>query len=310
MTATPLGRLPGDRHTDLARARRLEWWTIGWMATVIAVVGLTMQSSQAMRTAWVEDLLSLIPPTVFLIAARFERREPTPMFPFGFQRVNSLAFLIAAVALTIVGASLLLEAGLTLAKQERVTIGLVTIFGVELWAGWLMMAALAYSILPPVILGRMKLPIARRTYDKVLHTDAMMNKADWQTGIAGIAGVVGLGFGLWWADAAAAGAISLSILTDGVRAVRIATAELIDGAPRALDEDRIADDALALETALKQQYAGASVCLRETGRYIRAEVALPLGGESTAAEPPRSDPDWRLAALSVRASPTCNPRAS
>jgi hypothetical protein len=38
--------------------------------------------------------------------------------------------------------------------------------------------ALTYSIVPPVILGRMKLPLAKRLQDKVLHTDAMMQKAD------------------------------------------------------------------------------------------------------------------------------------
>ncbi len=300
MTAPPLGRLPEDRHGDLRRAKRLERWTIGWMASVILIVGTTMQSSQAMRTAWIEDLLSLVPPIVFLIAARFEQRAPTPMFPFGYQRVNSLAFLIAAVALTIVGASLLFEAAMTLIKQERVTIGLVTIFGVQLWAGWLMIAALAYSILPPVVLGRMKLPIARRTYDKVLHTDAMMNKADWQTGMAGIAGIVGLGFGLWWADAAAAGLISLSILADGVRAVRIATAELVDGAPRALEKDRIAEDALALEAALKDHYGAGAVYLRETGRFMRAEITLAPDAEVPQAPPPQPDPNWRLAELAVR----------
>lgn len=300
MTDAPLGRLPEDRHGDLDRARRLEWWTIGWMASVIAVMGVTMQSSQAMRSAWVEDLLSLVPPIVFLIAARFERRDPTPMFPFGFQRVNSLAFLVAAVALTIVGASLLVEAGMTLIKQERVTIGLVTLLGVQLWAGWLMIAALAYSIVPPVILGRMKLPVARRTFDKVLHTDAMMNKADWQTGLAGIGGIVGLGFGLWWADAVAAGAISLSILTDGIRAVRIATAELIDGAPRALDKDHIGEDALALESELKRHFDAETVCLRETGRFIRAEISLAPGQAPPPVDPPRADPDWRLAEISIR----------
>jgi cobalt-zinc-cadmium efflux system protein len=37
-------------------------------------MGLSMGSSQAMRTAWIEDTLGLVPPIVFLIAARFEER--------------------------------------------------------------------------------------------------------------------------------------------------------------------------------------------------------------------------------------------
>ena len=81
----------------------------------------------------------------------------------------------------------------------------------------------------------MKQPIARRLEDEVLDTDAMMQKADWMTGLAGMAGIIGVGFGLWWTDAAAAALISISILKDGVTSLRVATAELTDGAPRRLE---------------------------------------------------------------------------
>ena len=293
---------PDPRAKDLGRARRLAWWSIGLLATIIAVMGVTMQGSQAMRTAWVEDLLSLVPPIVFLISARLEDRPATQRFPFGFQRVNSLAFLIAAVALASMGTVLLWAAAHTLLSGERVTIGLVSLGGIDTWAGWPMLAALAYSVVPPVILGRLKLPVAERLQDKVLHTDAMMNKADWQTGLAGMAGVAGLGLGLWWADAAAAGLIALSILHDGVRAMRIATAELIDGTPRALDKDEPADDAAALERSLRARFPGAEVKLRQTGPYIRAVVAGADDPEVPPAELWPGDPGraWRLWEVTFR----------
>ena len=295
--------LPPERRQDLKDASRLELWTIGWMISIIVIMGLTMQSSQAMKAAWIEDLLSLVPATVFLIAARFERRLPSQHFPFGYQRVNSLAFMIAAVALASMGALLLFEAAKTLILQERVTVGLVTLFGHEIWAGWLMIAALLYSAIPPVILGRKKLPLARRIQDKVLHTDAQMNKADWMTGLAGIAGVTGMGFGLWWADAVAAAVISFDILHDGVRAMRIATAELVDGAPRALEKDVIADDAVELEKALRRRHPEASVKMRETGRYIRVVVenADPMPDKAeTDFWPEGLDKPWRLAEVTFK----------
>ncbi len=264
---------PPEIAGDIARARRLEYWTIGWMLSVVAVMGLVMGGSQAMRTAWVEDLLSLIPAIVFLIATRLERRPPTRKFPFGFDRVHSLAFLIAATALTAVGALLLFEAASTLLMQEHVTVPPVHLFGQELWLGWLMIAALVYSVVPPLILGRMKLPLARRLQDEVLHTDALMQKADWQTGLAGVGGILGLAYGLWWADALAAGLISLSILTDGLKALRIATAELVDGVPRRLGHVDPDPEAEALTAALRARYPGCHVCLRETGRYIHAVVS-------------------------------------
>ncbi len=290
-----------DVRARLAHARRLAWWTLGWMTSIVIVMGLAMGSSQAMKTAWIEDLLSLIPAISFLIALRFERRNPDHRFPHGYDRVNSLAFMVSAVALSFFGAFLLFESAMSLVKQEHVTIPPMTIFGVTIWSGWIMIAALAYSIVPPVILGRMKVPIARALEDEVLHTDAMMQKADWMTGLAGIAGIIGIGLGLWWADAAAAGLISFSILKDGIRALKIASAELVDGAPRKLDSNEVAEDAEALRGALKQRFPDAEIRLRETGRYIHAQVVGVVAPEQVDLEeiwPCASDRSWRLAQLS------------
>lgn len=293
--------IPPEIEPDLRRAIRLEWWTLFWLASIVAVMGLTAGSSQAMRTAWIEDMLSMIPAIVFLVALHFEHRPPTRFFPFGFKRVNSLAFLISAVALSAVGASLLVESAMTLLAKEHATIPPVTLFGNSLWSGWLMVAALIYSVVPPLILGHLKLPIARRLQDKVLHTDAMMQKADWMTGLAGVAGVIGLGLGHWWADALAAALISLSILHDGINALRVATAELVDGVPRRLENAEIAEDAVNLQAALEARFPGAEVRLRETGRFIHAQVAGyepkdPL--DLDALWPGPEDRRWRFAQLS------------
>ena len=295
------GQIPAEIREDLKKARRLEWATIAAMGTVIVVMGFVAGSSQAMKTAWIEDVLSLVPAMVFLIAAHFENRKPTRLFPFGFHRTNSLAFLIAAAALSAVGALLLFDSAMTLIKQEHATVGPVTLYGQEIWSGWLMVAALVYSIIPPVILGHLKLPVAKRLQDKVLHTDAMMQKADWMTGVAGIAGVLGLGLGFWWADAAAAGLISLSILQDGIKALRSATAELVDGAPRELGKDEVAADAHKLKRALHERYPGADVKLRETGRFIHAQVSAvepEAEVDLRSLWPGEPDRAWRLVQLS------------
>ena len=295
------GAIPSEIKADLDRARRLEYWTLGWMGSVVILMFLAMGSSQAMRTAWVEDLLSLVPAIVFLIGARLERKGPTRAFPHGFHRVQSLGFLISAVTLTAVGALLLFESVTTLAHQEHATIPPVNLFGQQIWLGWLMVAVLLYSVVPPMILGRMKLPVAKRLQDKVLHTDAMMQKADWMTGLAGIAGVLGLGLGFWWADATAAALISASILSDGFTALRSSTAELIDGAPRALDRDEIASEAEALKRTLELRYPGAEVRLRETGRFINAQVGRVAPQEKVELRqiwPGEPDRAWRFAQLS------------
>jgi cation diffusion facilitator family transporter len=293
--------VPREIEADLERARRLAWWTIAWMSSIIVVMFLVMGSSQAMRTAFVEDMLSIVPSVVLLVALKLERKEPTRLFPHGYDRAHSIAFLIAATALAIMGAALLFEAVRTLVMREHVTIPSVFPFGEQVWLGWLMVAALLYSVIPPFILGRLKLPVARRLHDEVLHTDALMQKADWMTGLAGAAGVIGIGLGYWWADAAAAAVISLSILKDGIGALRTAAAELADGAPRELGSNEMAVDASALCRELKLRWPDAEIRVRESGRYILGQVRgvnpPPAGVDLDSLWPCEPARRWRFAEL-------------
>jgi cobalt-zinc-cadmium efflux system protein len=302
------GGIPAAIAADVGHGERLEWWTLFWMTSVVVVMWLVMGSSQAMKAAVIEDLLSLIPAIVFLLSAHWERKQPNRRFPFGYRRANSLAFLVAATALLSVGAFLAYESVTTLVHQEHPTVGGITLFGHTIWLGWLMIAALAYSVVPPMILGHIKHPIATRIRDKVLHTDALMQKADWQTGLAGIAGIIGIGFGLWWADAAAALFIALSIIKDAVGALEKAVAELLDGTPRALDSNDLSEDAEQLTAALKKRFGDVEVRLRETGRYIAAEVdCAPPRVVPTAKDLLGDELAWRLASLTFRPAAADSP---
>ncbi|WP_348656297.1 cation transporter, partial [uncultured Sulfitobacter sp.] len=95
--------LPQEIADKIAKARRLEWWTLFWLVTIIFVMFMVMGSSQAMQAAWIEDTLSLLPPILFLIAARLERMPPSPKYPFGLHRIGTLAFALSAAALTLMG---------------------------------------------------------------------------------------------------------------------------------------------------------------------------------------------------------------
>ena len=297
----PYPDIPGDKAAMLRHAVRLELWTLFFLATIVAVMYLVMGSSQAMKSAWVEDLLSLLPPSMFLLTAWLERKPPNEKYPFGFHRVGSLGFFAAACALLVMGGYLLFDSAMSLIRAEHPTIGTVELFGQRIWLGWLMIAALAYSVVPPVILGRLKKKPSESISDKILHTDADMNAADWQTGLAGIAGIAGIAVGWWWADAVAAGLISFSILKDGLTNVRIALAELLDGAPRELASDSIPPAAASIRDELRRRYPGSDVRLRETGRYIRAVIVDTLDDEL--ARPKRetlagSEQAWRLIEIS------------
>lgn len=69
--------LPDEQRRALRDATRLEWGTLAFLAVTTTLVFLVLGSSQAMRTAWIEDLLSFLPPIAFLIATRVIRR-PRP----------------------------------------------------------------------------------------------------------------------------------------------------------------------------------------------------------------------------------------
>jgi cobalt-zinc-cadmium efflux system protein len=294
---------PREIRADIEAVQRLEYWNIAWTISIIAAMGLAMGGSQAMKTAWVEDSLGLVPPIAILVALRYEARASNRRYHYGFDRVNGLGFLIAAVALAAVGVLLLKDAVGTLIAAEHVTIGSTRIFGHDLWLGWFMLAAQAYATIPPLIIGRKELPLARRLRDKLVHTDALMNKANWQTGVAGSLGVAGLGLGYWWADSVAAALISRSIILDGWKALRVATSELVYGVPCELGEARLSDDAKAVAGALRKAFPKSRVLMRETGRYMRAEVvgaSPPAGFDVRTFEIPGLDDRWRLDSVAFR----------
>lgn len=146
------------------------------------------------------------------------------------------AHLAASVALLGMGLFLVYDSGMTLLKREHPTIGTVQLFGHTIWLGWLMIATLVVTSIPTVVLGRMKLGLSKTLHDKVLFADADLNKADWQTAAGAVAGIIGIGFGLWWADSVVAIAIASSIVRDGWSNITSAVRGLIDHQAMTHDE--------------------------------------------------------------------------
>ena len=84
-------------------------------------------------------------------------------------------------------------------------------------------------------------------------------------------------------------------------ALRIAVAELADGAPRELGSTRLEAESAALRARLLELYPGSDVRLRDSGRFILAQVCgVPSPGsvDLDALWPGKPERSWRLAQLS------------
>nr|WP_314840961.1 cation transporter [uncultured Microbacterium sp.] len=267
--------LPDEQQRALRRAIRWEWFTIAYTSVTIAVIALVVGNSQAMRTAWIEDMLSLIPQFAFLLALLFVRRRRTVKHPYGLHRAMGVGHLVAGIALLAVGVNLAVEAITGLVAAEHPTIGTVQLWGHTIWLGWLMVAVMAVVIVGPVFFyGPAKSRLAPVLHNKLLYADADMAKADWQTTVASIVGVLGVGAGVWWLDGAAALVISLGIVWDGARNTKTAVIDLMDQRARTYDSSHphpLAGDVLATMRS-RPWVKDAAVRMRDQGQVFHIEA--------------------------------------
>ncbi len=300
---------PPEQEKVFKRARRLEWITIVYISSAAVFLYITMGSSQAMRTSFFEDVISLVPAIAFLIGTRVARMAPKPDFPYGRHRATSIAHLTAAIALVAMGGFLLFEAVMSYTTGEKPTIGGFNLFGHMVWGGWPMLAALVYTGVPSVILGRMKAKLAPKINDKVLYADSKMMKADWMAESATAVGVIGTGFGYWWLDPLAAALVSTDILHDGFTALKVAVADLMDREPAKTDQSGPEPLPGRLEALLEgfDWVEKAEVRLREEGHiFIGEAFVIPRKGTDDlvglihrAGEEARAL-DWRLHELVIQ----------
>ncbi len=292
-----------ERQAEVLRASiRIEWATLVFLVITIALVYLVLGNSQAMKAAWIEDMLSLAPPLAFLIAVRIVNRRPTMRNPYGFHRSVGVAHLVAGVALFTMGAYLIVDSAAGLIAGEHPPIGSVELFGNVVWLGWLMMGVMALTIPLPIYFGRRKMALAKELHDKVLYADADMNKADWQTAAGSIVGVAGIGLGLWWLDGAAAIFIAASITWDGVKNVRAAITDLMDSRATTFDDGKPHPLGRQVTDRLRslRWVEDAGVRMRDQGHVFHAEAfVVPRRGkvsldDLTAARDALIALDWKL----------------
>jgi divalent metal cation (Fe/Co/Zn/Cd) transporter len=299
--------LPPELDAQRRRAGKMAWLSLVLLTSSTLFLAATLGSSQAMKTAWISDILSIVPPIALLVAMRFELRPPSTRFPYGYTRAIGISFLVTASSLTLMGAWLFVDAVLKLVMQERPPIGTAVYFGHQLWAGWAMIAALAYSIVCGSLVGALKKPIAEKLHDKEQEAQAQLNRDEWLSEGAAILGLLLVGYGHWWGDAGAAAFISVNMIRDGIHNLRQVIADLMDETPTQIGSNeletlpgRLTDAAEALPWV-----ARARVRLREHGRALTGDVyVVPRDDGGLVARLEQASEqltalDWRLHDLNV-----------
>jgi divalent metal cation (Fe/Co/Zn/Cd) transporter len=263
-------------RAGFAKLWRLEWITLFYQLGATLLLGFLMGGSQAMKTEWLENALTLIPVAGVLLTYRTENLPASRRHPFGHHRGGTIAFLAAAFVLAGIGTYLCFDSSLKLIHHEYPAIGGFTAFGRTFWHGWLMIAAMSVTAIPPVLLARAKKPVAQLLHDKPLHADVEMNRANWMTNGAGVIGLGLVAWGFWWGDAVAALLISLDIMRDGWTNVARSLSDVMDHHPVDLETD--AEDAIVaqVERTLRALpfVTEQRVLMREHGRYLFAEIFI------------------------------------
>ena len=110
-------------------------------------------SSQSVRAAWLETQHHHSS-----ALHRLDARQPAKAsrwFPYGHHRWTSIAFLGAATALLGLSVYLLYDAGATLlSSNQPASIGSIRIFGISIWSGCPIFAALVWPGVPAWSIGK------------------------------------------------------------------------------------------------------------------------------------------------------------
>ncbi len=254
----------------------LAWLSLAYQVGVTLVVGLTMGSSQAMKTEWIENALAIVPITGVLLTYNTENKPPEKQHPFGHHRSGTIAFAAAAFALAGVGTYLFFDSLTNLVHREYPSIGGITLLGRTFWHGWLMIVVMAFTAIPQMLLARAKIPVAKLIHDKPLYACADMNRANWITNGAGVIGLGLVACGFWWGDSLAALLISLDIMRDGYLNVVKSLSDVMDRHPVDLEtgcQHSIVDEVERVLRALPF-VADERTLIREHGRYLFAEIFI------------------------------------
>lgn len=203
------------------------------MVVMKLVVGL-MTGSLGILSEAAHSGLDLWATTLTWLAVRVSDRPADEQHPYGHGKFESLSALVGTVLLFITSIGVAREAVLHLmGTPEPVEIT------------WYGMGVILVSIAIDVARSRALMRAAKETGSPALHADALHFSTDILSSCVVLVGLVGVYFGVTWADSAAALGVSLFIAHAGWELGQHTLAVLVDAAPEGINE-RVRNAVLAV----------------------------------------------------------------
>ncbi len=173
--------------------------------------------SYALLTDGIHSFSDLISDALVLIAARIGGRMPDQDHPYGHQRIETLAAMIIAVLLLIVGASIVYETyrHIHLGQSSKVH-------------NFLVILTALFSIAAKEGLYRYTLYFGKKIHSHLLITNAYHNRSDVWVSALVILSAIGNFLKIPYADSIVAAIIALVIIKMGVQLFSKGVQELID----------------------------------------------------------------------------------
>ncbi|MBU1777280.1 MAG: cation diffusion facilitator family transporter [Gammaproteobacteria bacterium] len=202
-----------------AAARKSTWVSIiiNLLLTVMQVLGGYFGRSQSLMADGMHSFADLLSDVLVLFANRHGNKHADADHPYGHARIETAASLILGTSLTVLGAGLLISAGMRLQHPEQVQ----AVHPLSLWVAIFALAAKEGMF-------RYMLAVAQRVRSQMLVANAWHARSDAASSLVVIVGIVGNLLGYTFLDLVAAAVVGVMIAWMGIQFARDAMMELVD----------------------------------------------------------------------------------
>lgn len=196
------------------------------LAIMKMAIGLAV-SSLALVADAVHSLSDLVTDAVVLVGARLGAREPDLSHPYGHGRLETFSAVLVALILMAVGAAMVYQATVSIARNESTA------------PHWGILAGALLSILGKEWLYRVTRKVAVRVHSAAIYANAWHHRSDALSSVAVLIGFIALETGFDHGDQLAAIAVGLMVVFVGGKVISDSLTELTEGAVDSATVDHI-----------------------------------------------------------------------